>query len=303
MGRCSGMIPALTKAVPYYVEEIRNHIIITKPGIVFLVLITTFVGMYTGAKGLPGISVTLFTLSGVGLAAGGAATLNNLLDRFIDSLMERTRNRPLPSGKVHPSSAMLLGVSLSILSIMTFVIFVNILTALLTLLAIVIYIFPYTLLLKRKTALATLIGSITGALPPVIGYVAIKGFIGQEALLLFLIMYIWQHPHFWSLAMKCRDDYARAGIPVLPVSAGVSVTKIMVFVSVLMLFTISLLPFLSGLSGRFYLLTAIILGTIYVLLSLIFLFSGKEYSKPLFYYSLIYLSLLFLSMTLNLEVH
>lgn len=300
MGRESGMINILSKTIP--ATTIKNHIIVMKPGILLLVLITTFAGLFIGAKGIPPLSVICFTFLGVGMASGGAASLNNLFDRFIDQRMERTKRRPLPSGSVTPSGVLLLGLSMAILSIIIFVLFVNTLTAFLTFIAIFIYVFPYTLFLKRKTPFATLIGSITGALPPTIGYTAIKPVITTESLLLFFIMYIWQHPHFWSLALKYREDYSRAGIPVMPVSFGIIRTKFMVLVSILILFVVSLLPFILGLSGKFYLTGTIILGVIYILLGIVFLLSKKEYDELMFYYSIVYISLLFMIMILKKEV-
>lgn len=300
MGRVSGRINMITRVYPL-AWGIKDHLIIMKPGIVFLVLVTTFAGMYIGAKGLPPVSLTLLTFLGVGMAAGGAATLNNLFDRFIDGMMERTKKRPLPTGRIYPSKALLLGLSLCVTSIVIFAVFLNTLTAFLTLLSTFVYVFPYTLLLKRKTPLATLVGSITGALPPVIGYTSVKNYITLEALLPFFIMYVWQHPHFWSLALKYRDDYRRAGIPVLPVSAGIKRTKVMVFISVIVLCLISLMPYYSGLSGKGYLSGVLVLGAIYMVLSLLFILSKKDYDEYLFFYSLVYLSLLFIFMTLDME--
>ncbi|GAB4420645.1 MAG: heme o synthase [Thermodesulfovibrionales bacterium] len=287
----------------YYRELVRDHILLAKPGIICLVLLTTFIGMYTGKRGLPDPAVILFALAGVGLAAGGAAILNNLFDRTIDSLMERTRKRPLPSGRIYPGHALLSGLSCLAASFWVLVFLANPLTAFLTFLSTFIYIIPYTILMKRRTPLATTVGSISGALPPVIGYAAVRAEINLEALLPFLIMYLWQYPHFWSLALKYKEDYQRAGIPVFPVRVGVKRAKVGIVFSLLLLLSVSLLPYFAGLAGGLYLVTALFLGIVYITGGLRFFLSKRETDEFLFIYSIVYLGILFIIFSLDLVGH
>jgi protoheme IX farnesyltransferase len=283
-----------------YRDIVKDHIFLAKPGIVCLVLLTTFIGMYIGEKGMPDPGLILFTLTGVGLASAGSGILNNFFDRAIDSLMERTRARPIPTGRVQPGYAFFLGLFCLAASLSLHIFLVNPLTGLLTFLSAFIYIIPYTILMKRKTPLSTTVGSISGALPPVIGYAGVRSEISLEALLPFVIIFLWQYPHFWSLALKYREDYGRAGIPVLPLRLGVRKTKLYVFVSLILLFMASLLPYLGGLSGRLYLVTSLLLGALYILGGLRFLFSNRETDDFLFIYSIVYLSILLTVLSLDL---
>jgi len=283
-----------------YRDVVRDHILLTKPGIVCLVILTTFIGMYLGKKGLPDQTIILFTLLGVGLSAGGAGILNNFFDRTIDSLMERTRTRPLASGRIYPKDAFLIGLFCLITSFVVHISFVNPLTAFLTFLSAFIYIILYTILMKKRTPMATTVGSISGALPPVIGYAAVRAEINMEALLPFIIMFLWQYPHFWSIALKYREDYQRTGIPVLPLRIGVKRTKLYVLIFSLLLLLVSLLPYFGGLSGRLYLVSSLFLGILYVLGALRFTLSKRETDEFLFIYSIVYLCILFIVLCVDL---
>ena len=284
----------------HYTHLIKDYLVLTKPGIVTLVLITTLGGVYIGAKGDLDPIVTFWTLLGTGLAAAGSAVINMVLDRDIDSLMERTASRPLPRGSVSPVGAFLFGTLLILTSFTLMFLFVNPIATFLTILASFSYIVLYTILLKRKTPVATEIGGISGALPPVIGYVAGAGEFDIRALTLFLIMFMWQPPHFWALALKYREDYVRAGIPTLPVSRGIKVTKIKTLLYTVSLLPLSLVPYALGMTGKVYLLTASFMSLLYLILTLKFLFSKKEESMKLFFFSIIYIAVLFAVMIVDL---
>ena len=276
-----------------YTSLLREYLHLTKPGIVMLVLITTLGGMYIGTKGNLDPQLVPWTLIGTGLAAAGSAVLNMLFDRDIDRIMERTSERPLPKGTVNPQVAVVFGVGLILLSFVVLFTFVNALSAFLAMLAAFSYVVVYTILLKRKTPIATEIGGISGALPPVIGYAAATGQVDIKAFVLFLIMFMWQPPHFWALAIKYREDYKKAGVPTLPVARGVFITKIKTLLYTASLLPLSVLPYILGMVGQIYLVVASVLSLLYILLTLKFLFSKQEEGMKLFFFSIIYLSAIF----------
>ncbi|WP_029552280.1 heme o synthase [Thermocrinis jamiesonii] len=280
---------------------IKDYLLLTKPGIVLLVLITTLTGMYIAQKGFPPTELAFWTLLGTGLASAGSAVLNQYFDKDLDILMERTKTRPIPSGNVSPSSAFWFGVILLSSSLLIMFFFTNPIATFFTALASFFYISVYTLTLKRKSPLATEIGGISGALPPVIGYTAITGSLGFEPLVLFLIMFIWQPPHFWVLAIKYAQDYEKAGIPTLPVVKGIKHTKLRTLLYTSALLPMSILPYFYQMAGEIYLLSASVLSILYLLLTLKFVFSKKPNGSFLFFYSVIYLALLFTIMVLDLR--
>lgn len=281
-------------------ESLEDYLSLAKPGIVSLVLITTLAGLYVGHRGLPAPALIFWTLLGTGLAAAGSAVLNNFFDRDIDGLMHRARMRPIPSGAVDPSNALAFAVTLVVLSFLTLSSFVNNLAAILALTAVIVYAILYTVILKRRTPLAVEIGGISGALPPVIGIAAAQGRIGIEALILFLIMFIWQPPHFWALAVRHEADYRRAGIPVLPVASGLFETKVKTLSYAAGLLPVSLFPYFFGVAGTTYLVAASALSLAFLGMALRFFFSKKQQSSSLFSFSIVYLALLFAVMTLDI---
>jgi protoheme IX farnesyltransferase len=288
------------KAVAYS-SVIRDYIVLTKPGIVLLVLITTLTGMYLAQRGFPDPWLVFWTLLGTGLASAGSAVLNQFFDRDIDALMHRTRERPLPSGSVPPINAFFFGLILLLLSFLVLFFKVNLLSLFLVFLASFFYVVIYTLALKRKSPLATEIGGVSGALPPVIGYSAVKGEVDFPALVLFLIMFLWQPPHFWVLAIKYMEDYKRAGIPTLPVVKGVEHTKIKTLIYTASLLPVSLLPTFYGLAGSFYFFSALLLSGLYLLLTVKFVLSKKPNGMFLFFYSVLYIALLFSAMVFDMR--
>ncbi|NPB08109.1 MAG: protoheme IX farnesyltransferase [Aquificae bacterium] len=290
----------MSEKVEVQTSVLREYLVLTKPGIVSLVLITTLGGMYLGARGNLEPLLVFWTLLGTGLAAAGSAVLNMVIDRDIDRLMTRTSDRPLPKGTVDPLKALFLGLSLQVVSLFLLLYFVGLLPALLVAIASFSYVVLYSLLLKRRSPVATEIGGISGALPPVVGYVASSGVLDVNAFALFLLMFLWQPPHFWVLALKYRDDYRKAGVPTLPVARGVFVTKLKTLIYTASLFPVSLIPYFTGLVGELYLAVAVVLNTLYIALTLKFFFSKKEESMRLFFFSILYLSILFGTMIFDM---
>jgi len=284
--------------------RVLDYIRLTSPGITLLVMLTGFTGMWIASRGtaIPlNPSLFLWGLLGIGLASAGSSVFNNCYDRDIDSLMDRTIKRPLPSGRISVYGTLVFGICLSLVAFIILNLFVNTLSAFLSMLAIFVYAFLYTVILKRRTPLATEIGGISGALPPVIGWAAVRGSIGFEALLLFAIMFLWQPPHFWSLASRHKEDYKRACIPTMPVVRPDRETDLRSLLYVISLVVVTFMPYITGIAGGVYLAFSVALGTLYLLLYLLSFFSGRDLNRPLFFYSIIYLSLIFLSMAIDIQ--
>lgn len=233
---------------------------LTKPKVVFLIVFTAMVGMMLAADGLVSLDIFVFGLCGIGFAAASGAAINHVVDEHIDRIMERTKNRPLASGQVDQKSALIFALSLGVLGITLLVVFVNLLTAILTFFALVGYALIYTMYLKRATPQNIVLGGAAGAAPPLLGWTAVTGHVETEALLLFLIIFIWTPPHFWALAIRRREEYAKADIPMLPVTHGVDFTKVQILLYTVLLFVVSMMPFVIQMSGLFYLAGAVSLG-------------------------------------------
>jgi protoheme IX farnesyltransferase len=268
---------------------------LTKPKVVYLIVFTAMVGMLLAADGFPPFDIFVFGLLGIGLAAASGAAINHVVDEHIDRIMERTRNRPLVSGDLDQKSALIFALSIGALGISILVVFVNVLTAILTFFSLVGYALIYTMYLKRASPQNIVLGGAAGAAPPLLGWTAVTGSVETEALLLFLIVFIWTPPHFWALAIRRRDEYARADIPMLPVTHGVDFTKIQILLYTILLFIVTLMPFLVQMSGLIYLSGAIALG-IGFLFYAIKLYRAEQpnvIAMKTFGYSIYYLSLLF----------
>ncbi|MBI1742558.1 protoheme IX farnesyltransferase [Candidatus Acetothermia bacterium] len=284
-------------------QTFSDYLSLTKPRITLLVLLTTLAAMYLAAHGLPDLWLVFFTLLGTGLASASAAVLNCYIDRDIDTRMTRTRNRPLPAGRLKPESALIFGILLQVLSFIVLVLSVNWLAALLALAANVSYVGVYTLWLKRTTPRCTEIGGIAGALPPVIGWAAVTNHIGVEALILFALMFLWQPPHFWALALFRTEEFRQANLPMLPVVRGPAVTKNYILLYAAAMLLISLLLYPLKIVGFGYLIGATVLGLGFVALAMLNMkaSSGDRQAKQLFFYSMAYLSLLFIAMVLDCQ--
>jgi protoheme IX farnesyltransferase len=268
---------------------------LTKPKVVFLIVFTAMVGMLLAADGTVPIKIFVFGLLGIGLAAASGAAINHVVDEHIDRIMERTRNRPLASGELTQKKALVFALSIGVLGILLLVLFVNLLTAILTFFSLVGYALIYTMYLKRATPQNIVLGGAAGAAPPLLGWTAVTGQVETEALLLFLIIFIWTPPHFWALAIRRREEYAKADIPMLPVTHGVEFTKIQILLYTILLFIVTLMPFIIQMSGLIYLAGAIALGVGFLFYA-IKLYRDKEpdvIAMKTFGYSIFYLSLLF----------
>jgi protoheme IX farnesyltransferase len=272
----------------------RDYYELGKPRVVMLIVFTAFVGMLLAVPGLPPLNALLFGNLGIALAASSAATINHVLDRRFDREMKRTEGRPIPLGHVSERQAMIYAVVLGALSMLTLIGCVNLLTAILTFASLIGYAVVYTVWLKHATPQNIVIGGAAGAAPPVLGWAAVTGTVDPNALLLFLIIFIWTPPHFWALAIARRDDYAKVGIPMLPVVYGVEFTRLHILLYTILLLLVTILPYLTGMSGLLYLAAAIILGSIFIYYALKLKFRPTE-QLPMrtFGFSITYLSVLF----------
>lgn len=272
----------------------RRYYDLTKPKVVALILFTALVGMLLSTPGMVPVQPLVFGLVGIGLASAAGAALNHVVDQRIDGIMERTRNRPLPSGDLDAPHALAFALGLVALSMLILTTLVNVLTAVLTFAAFVGYAVIYTSYLKRATPQNIVWGGIAGAAPPLLGWTAVTGELSQFGLLLVMIIFLWTPPHFWALAIKRRAEYARAGIPMLPVTHGVEFTKQQILLYTLMLLMVTLLPFLGHMAGPIYLAGALVLGLRFVYFALrLWLDEGDRHAMPTFLYSIRYLMWLF----------
>ena len=268
---------------------------ICKPRIALLVLLTTFTGMWLAGGGYVSLDLLIYTLLGTGLASASSGALNNYVDREVDKLMARTRTRALPCSRLQPQQALWLGAALSITSFAILFYLVNPLTAYLATATTFFYVVIYTIWLKRSSPLCTEIGGVAGALPPVIGWAAVTNEISWQAMVMFIIMFIWQPPHFWALALLRVDEYRRANLPMLPVVSGQEATKFRMLLYTVVLIPISTTMYWFDLAGPVYLVAALVLGAIYLIITIDFARKPitHQSTKRLFGYSIIYLCGLF----------
>ena len=307
-GRADG---SRTRIQPTTGDRVRAYIALTKPRIIELLLVTTVPAMVLATRWVPGLDwgdwggKVVWTLIGGTLAAGSANAINCYLDRDIDSLMTRTRRRPLPAHQVEPENAVVFGIVLGILSFALMAWTINVLAAFLTLLAIGFYVVVYTMLLKRSTPQNIVIGGAAGALPPVIGWAAVTGNVGIPALILFALVFYWTPPHFWALSLRIRKDYAAAGVPMLPVVRGIPETTRQIALYTVLMVAISLVLWPVARMGLIYLGAAVGLGAVFVwqAVSLWRRGSSEEASTQgairLYKYSISYLSLLFVAIAVD----
>jgi len=278
----------------------REYFALTKPRVVALIVLTSVVGTLLSVPGWPPLVPLLLGNLGIGLAASSAAAINHVLDRRIDARMARTRRRPLPSGLMQPGSAVWFAIALGAASMLILGLFVNLLTAVLTFASLIGYAIIYTLWLKRATPQNIVIGGAAGAAPPVLGWCAVTNSVDPHALLLFLIIFAWTPPHFWALAIARRNDYAKADIPMLPVTHGVEFTRLHVLLYTLILVLVTLLPYLTGMSGFIYLATALVLNGRFLWHAIALKLSRREdLPMRVFRFSINYLMWLFLALLLD----
>jgi protoheme IX farnesyltransferase len=278
----------------------RDYLELTKPKVTLLIVFTAIVGMVLAAPGWVPLTPLIFGSIGIAMASGSAAAFNHILDRRIDGQMRRTRGRPLPTGHMQERHAVAFAVLLGVMSMLVLWTGVNRLTAVLTFCSLIGYAIVYTLWLKRATPQNIVIGGAAGAAPPVLGWAAVTGTVDPQALLLFLIVFTWTPPHFWALAIARRDDYAKVGIPMLPVTHGIPYTRHQILLYTILLILTTLLPFLAGMSGLIYLAAALALNArfLYFVLALN---QGQRVDLPMrtFRFSINYLMLLFAALILD----
>lgn len=238
----------------------RDYVVLCKPRVVLLMLLTVLVGMYLAAPGWVNMSLLSTSLLGIGLCAGSAAAINHLVDKRIDAMMARTRKRPVASGQLSVRQALIFALIMGTIGLTVLTVFVNQLTALLTFITLIGYAGIYTGYLKRATSQNIVIGGLAGAAPPLLGWTAVTNHLDPQALLLVLIIFIWTPPHFWALAIYRYEEYQHAQIPMLPVTHGIEYTKLNVYLYTILLLAVSVLPFVVGMSGLFYLAGALVLG-------------------------------------------
>ena len=272
----------------------RDFLELTKPKVVALMILTSVIGMLLAAPGVPGWEVLLFGNLGIALLAGSAAVVNHIVDQKIDTLMARTRRRPVATGRISPFEAIAFAMALACAGMAVLMLMVNQLTAWLTLASLVGYAGVYTLFLKRATPQNITIGGLAGAMPPLLGWTAVTGQVEGHALLLVLIIFAWTPPHFWALAIHRKEEYAKAGIPMLPVTHGNHYTELHILLYTLLLLAASLLPFVTGMSGGIYLVGALALGLRFVWYAVRLLKDDdRRVALNTFKYSITYLMALF----------
>ena len=272
----------------------QDYLTLCKPKVVSLIVFTAVVGMFLATPNMVPWNVLIYGTIGIGLAASSAATINHVIDYRIDSIMARTMRRPLPEGRISVVNAIIFAWFLGTISMGILAFLVNTLTAGLTALSLIGYGFIYSMFLKRATPQNIVIGGAAGAAPPVLGWTAVTGTLDPNSLLLFLIIFVWTPPHFWALAIYRRDDYAAAGIPMLPVTHGVEFTRLQILLYTILLFVVTLLPYLVGMSGLFYLVGAVLLGAGFLYYAILMRFNHDDrLAMRTFSYSIIYLMLLF----------
>lgn len=285
-----------------FLQVIKSYYQLTKPRIIPLLLITTAAGMWMASDGQVDPLLLLVTLAGGTLAAASAQVLNCIYDRDIDYDMERTRHRPIPSGKVQLRDALLFAIALASLSFTLLAVFANLLSALLAMSGIVFYMLIYTHLLKRHTPQNIVIGGAAGAIPALVGWAAVTGTLSWAAWLIFAIVFLWTPPHFWALALMIRDDYAKVGIPMLPVVAGEESTTRQIWIYTLLVVPVSLLLIYPlGASGIVYGVIALLLGSIFLQKAwkLLQAPTDKQLARSMFKYSILYMMLLCTGMVVD----
>ncbi|MCH7502340.1 MAG: protoheme IX farnesyltransferase [Proteobacteria bacterium] len=279
----------------------RDYYELTKPRVVVLIVFTAIVGMFLAVPAWPGLPALVFGTLGIGLAASSAAVFNHVFDARIDIHMLRTRGRPLPQGRVSERSALGFAWVIGVISMIILWFLVNPLTAVLTFTSLIGYAVIYTVFLKRATPQNIVIGGAAGAAPPILGWTAVTGEIHSNALLLFLIIFLWTPPHFWALAIARKEEYAKVGIPMLPVTHGEAYTRLNILLYTILLVVITIMPYLTGMSGLIYLFAALPLGAVFLYYAIRMRRDEQDLELPMrtFRFSITYLTLLFTALLID----
>ena len=278
----------------------KNYLTLCKPNVVAEMLFTAVVGMLLAVPGMPEIQPFIYGIIGIALAASSAAAINHFIDRKADAQMTRTEKRPLPMGDLNATNVLSFALVLGVSAMLILVFLVNTLTAILTFLSLFGYAIIYTLYLKRATPQNIVIGGLFGATPPLLGWCAMTGEVSADGLLLALIVFVWTPPHFWALAIARREEYAKVNIPMLPVTHGVEFTRLQILLYTILLLLVTLLPYLTGMSGLIYGISALLLdfGFIYYAILMMRNKDNKTAMKT-FVYSIIYITVLFAALLID----
>ena len=278
----------------------RDYYEMCKPRVVMLMILTSLVGMFLAVPGMVPVDVIVLGNLGIALVAGSGAVVNHLIDRKIDVVMKRTHNRPIPQGRVDPLQAGVFAAVIGLAGMAVLLLWVNPLSAWLTLASFIGYAFIYTGYLKHATPQNIVIGGLAGAMPPLLGWSAVTGTIEADAVVLVLIIFAWTPPHFWALAIHRKEEYAKSGVPMLPVTHGERVTKIHITVYTVILVVVSIIPYLSGMSSLLYLSAAVALGAGFMFWSLKLMRNpAQRTAMDTFKYSIVYLALLFVALVVD----
>ena len=279
---------------------LKSYYELCKPNVVYMMLICAFVGMLLAEESVKSFSYLLVALTGIAFCAASAAAINQVIDRKTDASMTRTDQRPLPQGELSVKHASIFALTIGILGATILFLYVNILTMALTLASLIGYAFIYTVYLKRATPQNIVIGGLAGAAPPLLGWASITNSIDPYALLLVLIIFVWTPPHFWALAIYRKDEYAKESIPMLPVTHGVVFTKLQIVLYTIILYIVSLLPYVVLMSGEIYLFSALILSSIFLYYSINLYYSSDiEDAMKTFQFSIYYIFLIFLALLID----
>ncbi len=290
--------------MPAPVASWRSYLELTKPKVVLLIVFTSIVGTLLAVPGMPPLGALLWGNLGIGLAAACAATINHVLDQKIDQQMARTRNRPMPKGAMTNTQALTFAGVLGVASMLILWLLVNTLTAVLTFCSLIGYAVVYTVWLKRATSQNIVIGGAAGAAPPVLGWAAVTNSVDPNALLLFLIIFMWTPPHFWALAIARKDEYAKAEIPMLPVTHGVPYTRLQILLYTILLVLITVMPWLTGMCGLIYLVSVTILNGIFLYYAIALKFTERAgLPFKVFKFSVQYLMWLFAALLVDHYFH
>jgi protoheme IX farnesyltransferase len=279
---------------------VKNYYELCKPNVVLMMLLCALVGIVLASETLLPLMDIIIPLTGIALCSGSAAAINQIIDREADAEMDRTDKRPIPQGEVSVINASIFAFTIGILGVLILVYLVNTLTAILTVLALGGYAFIYTIYLKRATPQNIVIGGLAGAAPPLLGWASVTNTIEPNALLLVLIIFIWTPPHFWALAIYRKDDYAKQSIPMLPVTHGVAFTKLQIVLYTIILFLVSLFPYIVLMSGIIYLVSALILSSLFLFYSVrLYLSDDDKYAMQTFWFSIYYIFLIFIALIVD----
>jgi|TARA_B110000467_G_scaffold65363_1_gene59624 protoheme IX farnesyltransferase len=279
---------------------VKNYYELCKPNVVLMMLLCALVGIVLASETLLPFMDIIIPLTGIALCSGSAAAINQIIDREADAEMDRTDKRPIPQGEVSVINASIFAFTIGILGVLILVYLVNTLTAILTVLALGGYAFIYTIYLKRATPQNIVIGGLAGAAPPLLGWASVTNSIEPNALLLVLIIFIWTPPHFWALAIYRKDDYAKQSIPMLPVTHGVAFTKLQIVLYTIILFLVSLFPYIVLMSGIIYLVSALILSSLFLFYSVrLYLSDDDKYAMQTFWFSIYYIFLIFIALIVD----